>query len=103
MTELRERTLYLVSKIPKGRVTTYKEIAIATGNVKAYRAIGNILASNPNPIKIPCHRVVRSDGNVGGYSRGVKEKIRILRKEGIEIENGVVDIDKYKIGISRGN
>ena len=63
---------------------TYKEVAKRAGNEKASRAVGNILHKNHNP-KIPCHRVVRSDGKVGGYNRGSEEKVKILRKEGVII------------------
>ena len=72
----------VVMKIPKGKVLTYKEVAKRAGNAKASRAVGNILNKNFNP-KIPCHRVIRSDGKLGGYNRGVMEKIKILKKEGV--------------------
>ena len=67
-------------KIPKGKTTTYKELAILAGRPKAWRAVGNILAKNFNP-DIPCHRVVRSDGKIGGYNRGMDKKILLLKKE----------------------
>lgn len=76
------KVLELVSKIPKGSVLTYKEIAIQAGSPKAYRAVGNILNKNYNP-KIPCHRVIKSDGTLGGYNRGVKQKKHLLIKERI--------------------
>jgi O-6-methylguanine DNA methyltransferase len=71
----------VVRKIPKGKVLTYKEVAKKAGSEKAVRAVGNILSKNFDP-KIPCHRVIRSDGGIGGYNRGVKNKISILKKEG---------------------
>ncbi|KKP85759.1 MAG: Regulatory protein ada [Candidatus Nomurabacteria bacterium GW2011_GWA1_35_8] len=74
----------VVKKIPKGKVLTYKEVAKKAGNVLAVRAVGNILNKNHNP-KIPCHRVIRSDGKIGGYNKGVKKKKEILRKEGINM------------------
>ncbi len=67
-------------KIPKGKTVTYKELAILAGRPKAWRAVGNILAKNFNP-DIPCHRVVRSDGKIGGYNRGMDKKILLLKKE----------------------
>lgn len=77
----------LVKRIPKGKVTTYGEIARElTGSVRAARAVGQAVANNPNPISIPCHRVVRSNGDVGGYSLGVDAKLRLLREEGIAIQ-----------------
>jgi O-6-methylguanine DNA methyltransferase len=77
-----EKVLSVVSKIRHGKTLTYKEVARRAGNPKAYRAVGNILNKNHNP-KIPCHRVVRSDGTPGGYNRGRANKIKILKKEGI--------------------
>lgn len=71
----------MASKIPKGRALSYKAVAKLAGRPRAYRAVGNILNKSRDP-KIPCHRVIRSDGGPGGYNRGVKEKIRLLRKEG---------------------
>jgi len=78
----RERVLKVVAKIPKGKVLTYKTVAKLCGNPYAYRAVGNILRKNYSPC-IPCHRVIRSDGTSGGYNRGIKNKIKILRKEGV--------------------
>ncbi len=81
-----EAVLNLVKQIPAGKVTTYGEIARRiTGSVRAARAVAQAVARNPYPIAIPCHRVVRSDGDVGGYSLGVEKKIKLLRAEGIEI------------------
>ncbi|MCX8147263.1 MAG: MGMT family protein [Candidatus Woesearchaeota archaeon] len=74
----------LARKIPKGKVTTYKIIAKKLGT-RAYRAVGNALNKNRSK-KVPCHRVVRSDGYVGGFAGGTKEKIRLLKKEGIKIK-----------------
>jgi O-6-methylguanine DNA methyltransferase len=71
----------VVRKIPKGKVLTYKEVARKAGSEKAVRAVGNILSKNFDP-NIPCHRIIRSDGGMGGYNRGVKNKITILKKEG---------------------
>lgn len=74
----------VVAKIPKGKVLTYKEVAKYAGNKKACRAVGNILNNNYNP-NIPCHRVIRSDGKIGGYNKGNEEKIRRLKQEGVII------------------
>lgn len=75
-----DKVLRVVSKIKKGRTLTYKQVAEKAGSPHAYRAVGNILADNFDP-KIPCHRVVRSDGALGGYNRGIEEKVRLLKKE----------------------
>ena len=70
-------------KIPKGKILTYKEVARAIGKPKSYRAVANAVGKNPFPPNIPCHRVVRSDGGIGGYSGkgGIDQKIRLLRSE----------------------
>jgi methylated-DNA-[protein]-cysteine S-methyltransferase len=80
-----EKVWNLCRRIPKGKVTTYKEIAKAM-HTKAYRAVGNALNRNPNSPIVPCHRVVKSDGSVGGFAKGTKKKIRMLEKEGIQIK-----------------
>ncbi len=90
--------LELIKRIPKGRVSTYSDIAKALGNPKASRVVGNALNKNPHPIIVPCHRVVRSDGTIGGYAFGQKEKIGLLESEGIRIINGkVADFDKMRL------
>lgn len=89
----KERVWLLIKKVPKGKVTTYKQIASIL-NTKAYRAVGT--ACNKNPYRdVPCHRVVNSNGNIGGYARGKNEKIKLLEKEGIKIINERVDLKKY--------
>ncbi len=87
-TKFSEKVYQMVKLIPKGKVSTYKDIALALGT-KAYRAVGNAL--NKNPYKtVPCHRIVKSDGSLGGYSRGISEKIKLLKSEGILIVRGKV-------------
>lgn len=76
-----EKVYEIVKKIPKGKTLTYKEVAKLAGRPKAYRAVGNILNKNYD-LKIPCHRVVRSDGKTGGYNGGAQNKKKILKKEG---------------------
>ena len=84
----------ILKKVPKGKVTTYKEIAKALGT-KAYRAVGNAMQKNPYAPTVPCHRVVKNNGSIGGYAQGVKEKITLLKKEGIEVKNNKIDLEKY--------
>lgn len=74
-------------KIKKGNVVTYKYLAKKIGKPRAVRAVANAVGANPLPIKIPCHRVVRSDGTIGGYSGrgGVKTKKMLLKKEGVTL------------------
>lgn len=86
----------LLMQIPSGKLVTYGDIAHALNN-KAYQAVGNAMAANPNPIIVPCHRVVKSNGEVGNYSLGIEKKIALLRSEGIEIVNNkIVDFDAQR-------
>ena len=78
----KQKVLSIVKKIPRGQVLTYKQVAEFAGSPRAYRAVGNILNGNYNKT-IPCHRVVRSDGLLGGYNRGMDNKRRKLSQEGI--------------------
>ena len=73
-----------ISKIPRGEVKTYKELAIQINRPKSARAVANACGKNPYPVKIPCHRVIRSDGKLGGYSGkgGIKTKKKLLKNEG---------------------
>lgn len=93
-----EKVFVCVAKIPKGKVMTYTGVASAVGRPRAARAVGNVLGKNPftfhspknAPKRIPCHRVVRSDGRVGGYSGPMGAKEELLKKEGVKIINGRV-------------
>jgi len=76
-----EKVFAVVRKIPRGKVLTYQEVARRAGRPLAFRAVGNILNKNYNPA-VPCHRVVRSDGKIGGYNRGSEKKLLILKREG---------------------
>ena len=78
----------LCKKIPKGRITTYKILAEKL-NTKAYRAVGNALNKNRNK-KVPCHRVIKSNSEVGGFAAGTKNKIKLLKNEGIKIKNNKI-------------
>ena len=81
---IKDRDVYdLLLKIPAGKVSTYGDLAKALGNPLASRQVGRILGRNPNPIKVPCHRVVMSNGTVGGYFYGIDRKKELLEKEGI--------------------
>ena len=79
-----DRTFNVVKQIPRGQVLTYKTVARKAGRPRAYRAVGNILKQNFD-LRIPCHRVIRSDGKTGGYNRGARKKKLLLRKEGCAI------------------
>lgn len=88
----------LVSNIPAGKVATYGQLASSVGNPRAARGIGKILNKNPRPIIVPCHRVVCSDGHIGGYMYGKERKISLLLNEGIPIVNDLIkDFEKYRV------
>lgn len=80
-----QKVLKIVAGIPRGKTLTYQEVAKRAGSPRAYRAVGNILKLNYNKgtTKIPCHRVIRSDGPLGGYAGGKKLKEKLLKKERI--------------------
>src|ERR687898_1837049 len=80
----------LLRKIPAGKVSTYGDLAKALGNPSASRAIGRILGENPNPIQVPCHRVVMANGRVGGYAYGTAKKRQLLENEGVSFINGTI-------------
>ncbi len=84
-----EDVLKVICKVPRGKLVTYKQVAHALGT-KAYRAVGRALKENKTPVIVPCHRVVMSNGSIGGYNKGVDKKIRLLKSEGIEVKNGKV-------------
>ena len=79
-----------LTEVPQGRVTTYGELAKAVGLQNGQRIIGQIMKKNPYPVIIPCHRVVKSDGKIGGYAFGRDIKTNMLQKEGIKIQDGKI-------------
>lgn len=90
--------LKLLPKIPRGKVTTYGELARATGT--SPRAVGQIMRHNEHPERYPCYKVVSASGKVHGYAgclRGAKitKKVSLLKKDGIEIKNGKIDLSKH--------
>ncbi len=88
--DLKEKVYKEISKIKKGKVLTYKELAEKVGSPKAIRAVATIVGKNPNPIMVPCHRVIRSDGKVGEYTykgkRNQKMKIKLLMEGEVVIK-----------------
>jgi len=99
VSEFDENIYERLKRVPKGMVTTYKELAHSVGT-RAYRAVGSAMRKNPLAPAVPCHRVVASDGGIGGFKGQTKgdaifEKIRLLEKEGIKIkDNKIVDFEK---------
>ena len=84
-----------IKRIPRGQTITYKELAAKIGRPKAYRAVANACAKNPQLIIIPCHRVIRSDRKLGGYmgAKGIERKKKLLKKEGVKFRNNIVIMD----------
>jgi methylated-DNA-[protein]-cysteine S-methyltransferase len=95
MKNFNELCYKILKKVPKGKITTYKAIAKKL-ETKAYRAVGNAMNKNPYAPKVPCHIVINSNGKIGGFRKGIKNKIRLLKKEGIEIKNNKIDLKKYE-------
>ena len=90
-----EKCYQILKTIPKGKVTTYKAIANAL-NSKGYRAVGNAMNKNPHDTNVyPCHRVISTNGNIGGYAHGTEVKIKRLKSEGIIIENDKIDLERF--------
>lgn len=89
MTIWQKRVFNLVKKIPRGQVLTYGEVARRLGNKNSARAVGNALNKNRDKA-VPCHRVVRSGGRVGGFYWGTARKIKLLKSEGVKIANGKI-------------
>ena len=95
----KEKVYSVCRRIPKGKVTTYGEIAWAL-NTKGYRAIGQALRCNLYAPHVPCHRVIKSDGSLGGFKgkkegQEIEEKIRLLEKEGVKIAEGKIDLNEF--------
>ncbi len=87
---LEQQVYKKLTEVPQGKITTYGDLAKAVGLKNGQRVIGQIMKKNPYPGIIPCHRVVKSDGMVGGYAYGADVKTNMLRKEGIQIQNGKI-------------
>lgn len=80
MSKFQQKVYEVVRKIPKGKTMSYREVAEKAGFPQAWRAVGNVLNKNRNP-DVPCHRVIRSDGKIGGFFGGTKKKAVLLQKE----------------------
>ena len=91
-----DRCYQLLKKVPAGKVTTYGELARAL-NTKAYRAVGQAMNKNPHAPLVPCHRVVCSDGTLGGYAYGATKKMKLLRSEGITVKANKISDFKEKL------
>ncbi len=81
LTLFQKKVYKIVLSIPEGETRTYQWVAEKLGNPKAARAVGNVLSKNPCPIIVPCHRIIRKDGKLGGYIGGIEKKKALLEKE----------------------
>lgn len=99
MTDFQKKVFEIVTKIPKGRVATYKQVAILIGDRACARAVGNALHKNPQPIIIPCHRVVNFKGELADCFAfgGVNKQKDLLISEGVEVADNKVDLKKFGI------
>ncbi len=95
-----ERVYAVTKTIPCGKISTYKEIAHAL-DCRAYRAVGNALNKNPYAPVVPCHRVISSNGALGGFAHGAKQKKKMLENEGIIILNDHIDINRFLYKIKK--
>ena len=83
-------TYDLVRQIPDGMVSSYGEIAKALGDIRASRAVGRMMNQNPNADTMPCFKIVKSDGSLGGFGLGIEDKIRRLSEDGMEVKDGKI-------------
>ena len=95
MTSFTQRVFAATKRIPRGRVSTYGVVAKAIGDPAAARAVGNALNKSPGMPSCPCHRVIRSNGEVGEFASGTKAKVALLKKEGVVVRSNWVDLRKY--------
>ena len=92
MTKFQSQCYEALKKVPKGKVITYAGLARMVGRPKAHRAVGSAMNKNPYAPQVPCHRVVKSNGDLGGFATDIKVKIKRLQKEGVVVsDNKIVD------------
>ena len=98
---MKERVYSLLKRVPMGKVTTYKQLAEAVNTHP--RVIGMLMKNNKDPVNIPCYKVVKSDGSLGGYSGrdGIKTKILLLQKDGIIVKNNKIGLSSYLHSFSK--
>ena len=94
---IKDKVYDILLKIPAGKVTTYGDIAKAIGQPNSSRLIGQILHNNPTPVVVPCHRVVRSNGKIGGYAYGIRKKRKLLEVEGLKFcGSNSTDLEEFQ-------
>ena len=89
LTPFQKRVYKAVSAIPKGEVRSYKWVAAKIGSPNSSRAVGTVLKRNPHVGIVPCHRVIKEDGSLGGFSKGRKRKLELLKSEGLDLKSGI--------------
>jgi methylated-DNA-[protein]-cysteine S-methyltransferase len=98
LTAFQKKVLALTKKIPKGKIATYGLLAKILGTIHFSRAVGNALNKNPFPIIIPCHRVIKGNGYVGGFAKGTDAKVKLLKEEGITLNyNNFINLKRYLV------
>ena len=90
MTSFQSQCYEALKKVPRGKVITYGGLAEMIGRPKAHRAVGSAMNKNPFAPKVPCHRVVKSNGDLGGFSIDTKVKIKRLQEEGVMVSNNKI-------------
>jgi methylated-DNA-[protein]-cysteine S-methyltransferase len=90
MTKFQSECYEALKKVPKGKVITYAGLARMVGRPKAHRAVGSAMNKNPYAPQVPCHRVVKSNGDLGGFATDIKVKIKRLQKEGVVVSNNKI-------------
>ena len=90
MTEFQSQCYEALKKVPKGKVITYSGLAAMIGRPKAHRAVGSTMNKNPFAPEVPCHRVVKSNGDLGGFATDIKVKIKRLQDEGVMVSNNKI-------------
>ena len=95
ISDFQKRVYALAKRIPAGRVSSYGQLARALGKKQSSRAVGQALKRNPLAPAVPCHRVILSSGDLGGFQSGPKKKAQRLRKEGVMVINNKIDLSRY--------
>jgi len=93
-----KRLLPLLRQIPRGSVTTYKDLATKLGQPKGARAVGRGMATNPFPLLFPCHRIINANGSLGGFSPSIDIKTNLLLREGVLVKNNQIFLDSINHG-----
>jgi len=93
--DFNEKCYAVLKRVPRGKVTTYGALAKAVGKPKAARAVGNAMNKNPYAPRVPCHRVVGSNGKMVGFASGIGKKIKMLKKERVSVINNKIDLGKF--------